>query len=416
MVITVAAEQPVVLIESMVNSAVEGPNVTGNRRLEQVVRRSSPAAGRALDSHELRHVGIGEQGKQIGGNRIDTWLTGGAGRLDNLSNHATGLSGDGRVANRLWKFREIPFLHQRCWNDTLNGGGLPAAETLKVAEEECLVTDNRAAKRAAELILNEMALLPAVLIVNPRVCVESVVAHVFKNVAMIGIRAGLKGCVNHGSGRIAKFGRIRARLDAKFLHRIGRRLNDLHRKLLKIFRPGVVVDAVQEEIVLQFEISVDAEAVRGRIGGQIELLDTRFEEGEVRVAAAVERKIVYLLSVHDIADIRVLCLKQRFAGGHNDLLVDGADLENKFDGKPVLDVKNQAIAKNAVKSFGADLDRVSARNEGEHLILTRVIDRRRQNHASVLVCDGNRGLRHSSAGRIQDPSDDGSAINLRKRR
>src|SRR5262249_36337244 len=224
-------------------------------------------------------------------------------------------------------------------------------EFLHVEKEEGFVFDDGPAESAPKLVLTETSLWFVVPVVDPGVRVEDAVANILKQIAVITVGAGFDRGIDHSSGGVSKLGGVGPRLYTKFLHGVRRRLHYLHGEFLKILRPGIVVDAIQPEIVLKLEISVHAEAVRSWICGSIKLLHSRLEECEVRIAASVEGKIVNLSRIDYIAYVRRFCLQQRLPARDEYFLVDGDDPQCHFDGKTILHMQLEIVADNSVESL-----------------------------------------------------------------
>ena len=97
----------------------------------------------------------------------------------------------------------------------------------------------------------------------------------------------------------------------EFLQRVRRRNNGLYRLLLQVFRPGVVVDAVEREVILQLEIAVGAETSLSWVChfyiGIV--VNARLQERELIVITSVQGKIVDLTAVDQPSNIRRLGLQ-----------------------------------------------------------------------------------------------------------
>src|SRR5205823_942630 len=73
-VFAVTAENPVVVVDVVVDTGVPGVSVVGNRILELVVRCPGPAAGRALARHSRWNVRVWIKRNQFQTHRIQTRL------------------------------------------------------------------------------------------------------------------------------------------------------------------------------------------------------------------------------------------------------------------------------------------------------------------------------------------------------
>ena len=127
---------------------------------------------------------------------------------------------------------------------------------------------------------------------------------------MIAVGARFDGGIDHGAGGIAEFCGVSSGLDAKLLYGIGRGLNHLDRELLQILRPGVIVNAVQQKIVLQFEVPIHAKTVRSGVVGGVKLIYAGLQQRKVRISPAVKGKIVDSLCVDNVSYVSGLGLQQ----------------------------------------------------------------------------------------------------------
>ena len=124
------------------------------------------------------------------------------------------------------------------------------ARALVIGEEEGLVVDDRAAGRAAELVLVERRARQAGRIGEEVVGVEIVVAQKLEDRAVKLIGAALDGGVDHRAGGVAELGGEVVGLDLELLYRVDR--GDYRDAVASDgagVRDGVVVDAIERDFV-----------------------------------------------------------------------------------------------------------------------------------------------------------------------
>ncbi len=261
-----------------------------------------------------------------------------------------------------------------------------------------------------------MAARHAACIVEERIGVELVVAQEFPDVSVKLIRSALDRGVDHGAGRRAEFRRESARLNAKLLQRVRRRLNRLHRTLLQVGRAGIVVDAVEREVILRFEVPVRAQPIRGLIVGIGEiLLNAGFEQSQIGVAATIQRQIADLFFLHDTAHISGLRLQQRRLGLHLQHLGDVAELQRKVDRRPRLHVDFDVLLDLRRETLSSGLDGIDARRNGDELILAGTVGDRGSCNGGCIVGERDRRAGHDGSAGVADRTDDRSGVNLRER-
>ena len=150
-VVAVTARDVILLVQSVIDTAIERPRVIGDDSRKDVVLSPRPTSRRPKRNWKS-NVRIGEKRSDLGAHRID------ASRLNDVSRHAAGLARYGRIIERVLKLSKVPLLHQWSGNCALYRRGTTASETLQVEEEEGFVLDDGTAERASKLILRETAL------------------------------------------------------------------------------------------------------------------------------------------------------------------------------------------------------------------------------------------------------------------
>src|ERR1700733_1040423 len=125
------------------------------------------------------------------------------------------------------------------------------ARALVIEEVEQFVLLDRSTEAAAELILMILRTAQVVAVGEEVIGVEVVVAQVFEQQAVHRVGPALRIHRNNGTGTAAIFSRVRIGDDVEFLDDVDRGVRRLRAQFLHVLRECVVVDAVQDEIVLQ---------------------------------------------------------------------------------------------------------------------------------------------------------------------
>ena len=186
-------------------------------------------------------------------------------------------------------------------------------QALVVAEEERLVLDDRAADDAAELVAVELRLAGRRLEESGRV--HARVAQELPAAAVERVGAAAVVDVDRRAGRAAVLGAHVVGDDLELADRVRRRLHHLVREALVARAVGVVVDAVDQEVVEGAAQAVDVEralarrvARRQRRAGE---LDAGREQRQRRVLAGDERQGARLLAGDDLAALARVGLDER---------------------------------------------------------------------------------------------------------
>ena len=173
------------------------------------------------------------------------------------------------------------------------------AQAFVVGEPERAVPDERSANRRAELIALPFGLGRAQRVREEVVGVERIVAEEFVGAAAHAVGARLDRRVDHRARAAAELRGIGVGLNLELLQRLDRRLHELHVFAAERVRIGDVVDAVEQEHVVERAVAVDVEralevhARQPRRGRQ----HARREQRELVVVAAVQRQIDDLLLI-----------------------------------------------------------------------------------------------------------------------
>ena len=251
-------------------------------------------------------------------------------------------------------------------HDEARGGSLLPAEPLVVREGEELVSGERSAQRAAELVLLEPGL--GLRRGGEEVLgLEGIVAVELPRRAVPRVGAGPRHHA-HDRARVPSVLRVVGMgEDLELLDRVGGRAEDEPRV------EGVVVGrSVEDEVVRLVPHAVDVEST-GHVaeaagsgvaggssqpdGGRDHARDERSELGE---AAAVQGQVDDLLLVDDDAEGGVAGLHERRIADHGDVLGEVADGEPQVHARGLRDVDADALAHQGTEPLQAAPDVVEA--------------------------------------------------------
>ncbi len=193
-------------------------------------------------------------------------------------------------------------------------------EALEVGEEEGAVLDDRSAEGEPVLVTLERRFLARHGFEEPgRVQLGVAVELPGRPAEPVG--AALVGGVDGCAGAAPVLGAHVVGDDLELGHGVGRGLHHLVREALVRGAVGVVVDAVEQEVVEGRAQAVDVERplARGRAAGvQRRQADAGAEQHQARVLAAVERQLDDLLGGHHLAALARVGLEARGRRGHLD--------------------------------------------------------------------------------------------------
>ena len=174
--------------------------------------------------------------------------------------------------------------------------------------------------------------------------------------------------------------------DLELLHRVRRRLHHLVREALVARAVGVVVDAVDQEVVERRAQAVDVERALAAAGGERRHAHARRQQRQRRVLAAVERQRPGLLAGDDLAAIARVGLQQHRARADFDLLGDLADGHRQIDALPGADRDLHVVDERDREAGLLGGDQIGADADGEELeVAVRVGHRSALTPVCVLV-------------------------------
>jgi len=316
----VASEDGVVLRGSPVDAAVVVVVEVGERCGAGVVVLLPRLVGQWEEIEDLRRVGIDAARwdgivleRLAGGDVVDGGIADADGLTGGWAEVADALVGQGHGGEA--------------------GYSAMDARSLIVDESEEAVVEDGRSKVAAELVLDVFGPLETSLVGDVVVGVEDAVSEIFEEQAVEFVGATLGGDVDSCAGAASVFRGVGVGDDFEFLNGVDGGAGGFGGELLDVFGEGVVVDAVEDEVVLQGVDAVDIEAAGAACSGLPALLGVAIglhagdEAEEIVPGAEVERRVLNGHVVDDGADGGV------FAGELHGLRFDGDSLAGGADGE-----------------------------------------------------------------------------------
>ncbi len=177
------------------------------------------------------------------------------------------------------------------------------AEAFIIGEEEQLVLHNRAAKRAAKLILVVRQFASAHRF-EESLRIQNRVAQELPRFTVILIGAAFDAGTDHGAGRAAELGTVVVGFNFELGKRVRIGLNHLIRKALVAGPIGIIVHTVEHEIIQLAALAVDVE--RSIAAGVGLIFERRFgdagrEQSEIGIRSSVERQFADLCLADHLA-------------------------------------------------------------------------------------------------------------------
>ena len=336
LLVAVAPEEPVRRGEHVIDLQIDLVVLPLERRVDQVV-----VDGLAGGAARAGGVGFGNQLVQdVLGRRIEP-----VGRDDVARERQV----RHRVVDDAIELGKIARAHLRRRHRRQVRRALVDVVALVVEEVERLVLDDRAADRAAVLVLAEVGLRPAGEIVEVVVLVELRVAQELEAAPVHGVGARLDLQVHDAAQRAAELGRVGAGLQLELVERVDAGKQD-HR-----LQPGlVVVHAVEHVVVVARPLAVGRERRRRaprQAAGAVDVRaghaahDAGHGSREVDEVTAVQRQRLDLLFRHRRAELGRGGLDQRRRAGHGHRFLDRADLELQVEAEVLIDAERRRRAR-----------------------------------------------------------------------
>src|SRR5215471_2867921 len=200
------------------------------------------------------------------------------------------------MGSRCGRGRKIadPLVSERHVGQARDAGPDPGA--LIVGEKEELVFDDWSANLAPELILYLLWLALVRAVQEEVICVEQSITPEFIDSAVEGIGAAASRHIDGGTRAAAVLSGIWIADDLKLLNCVNRRPDYLRSELLDVLGNRVVIDAIQDEVVLQRSDAVNVDAAGAACGGSAGLfgiavtLDAGNQKEQIVPIAGAERQ------------------------------------------------------------------------------------------------------------------------------
>ena len=288
-------------------------------------------------------------------------------------------------------------------------------EAFEIGEEERAVPDDRSAKREPVLIALERRLLASGGLEEPgRVQLGVAVELPCRSAEPVG--AALVGRIDRRAGAAPVFGAHVVGDHLELGHGVGRRLHHLVREALVRRAVGVVVDAVEQEIVEGRAQAVDVErplARRRAAGVERRRPDAGAQQHQARVLAPVEGQLDDLLGRHDLAALARVGLEARGSAGHFDGLGELAGRQRQVNALPRADLHLELGSQRDREALELRGDLVAADAHGHELEAAVGVGNLHGRHAGVEVGQRDRRAGDDAAGVVLDRAQDGCGVELR---
>src|ERR1700686_1393980 len=260
----------------------------------------------------------------------------------------------GRVENR----GEVSANLVRRWNRGELRQPLSNAQAFVVSEKEGFVLDDGPTQSKSKLILFVRLLTEDVEGVGS---VNLFVPQKLEHVAVDLVGPGFDGGVHDGAVAAAEFGAVGIGLDLKLGDGVHGRLHHVGGAVENIAQVRIVVDAVEQEVILQSAGAVGAEAesrfdARSGLSGS----DADAKKSELRVVASVQRKRVDAPAVHHLAKFGSVGFELRTFAGDSDDFRCHAGEEFKIHSDAILDIHLNRLSNGLLESLLLDGDTVLA--------------------------------------------------------
>ena len=305
---------------------------------------------------------------------------------------------------------EVALAHGERGKRGVGDGAADAAVAFVVAEDEHLVFDERSAHGGAELILDQRGLL-IVDGLEEAGGVERGVAQVLPDGGVEFVGAAADGGVDDSAAGAAEFGREVVGFEAKLLDGVRGDLDDLIGEALVRGAVGVVVDAVDDEVILRTAHAVDVEGGVARVGDAA-AADAGGEQGEVGVGAAVEREVDDLLGADDGAAGAGVGFQHLGGGVDGNAFGGGADFELEVDALAGVDGDFELLRDRGFEAGGFGGDLVAASADRQELVGAGGVGLGGGFDAGAHVGEFQLGFGDAEARGVADEAEDGGRVKL----
>jgi hypothetical protein len=207
--------------------------------------------------------------------------------------------------------------------------------------------------------------------------------------------------------------------DLELADRVRRGLHHLVREALVARAVGVVVDAIDQEVVEHAAEAVDVQGpLPGRVPGRQRRsaeFHSRRQQRERRILAGEQGQRARLIAGDHLAALAGVGLEQRRRGGDLDLLAHLPDGHLEVDAQPRADLDADVVDEREREARLLGGDDVGARLDGDELVRAAVAGSLHGGNAGLGAGQGDFGAGHDRARRITHGADHGRAVELRER-
>ena len=283
------------------------------------------------------------------------------------------------------------------------------AQAFVISEPERSVLDQRSADRGAELVALPLRLRGAERVREEIVRVQRIVAEELVDAAANRIGAGFDDGVDDRSRAAAELGRVSVRLNLEFLQRLDRRLHELHVLAAERVRVGDVIDAVEQEDIVERAVAVHVEhalEVHARQPRGAREHAGR-EQRQLVVVAAIERQLDDLLLIDDRSARRRDGVEQRRGADDLDRFGELTRLQRDVDPRHLRDLQSYPRPHRLLESRHLHGHRVVTGTKAGNHVGALAIRGGSGDDAGLHVRHRHGGVRHDGAAAVPDDAGDG---------
>ena len=294
------------------------------------------------------------------------------------------------------------------------------AEAFVVAEEEEPILDDWSADGSAELIALQQGLLEGRGSLSEDVAdgVQIGIAQELVSRAMKLVPTGARGYTDHRATGPPVLRAVVVGDDLELRHGIGRRLRHLIGETLVAGAVGIVVDAIEQEVVIRaaHPVHVEGALAGSRRGGQRRAVYVGSQQGQVRVGAAVERQFHHLFCVDDLSVIARVRLEDTGGPADLDRFGDFSNRQIQIHALPRVDIDSQVGGNSfgEARSLGGDC--VPADSDTGKFIIPFRVSGLGDNNPGIEICQRDFGAWQGAAGLIPHGSQHTSGVKLSETR
>ncbi len=350
--------------------------------------------GRGRVNSGTRHVWIGNQRHDLGGDRIPPFT--GDHPLPRRISRELRPAGRKRIVDRRPELSGL--LGGRRYQTRARNAFL-VAQPFVISEPERPVANDRPSDCAAKLIAFALRLGRIQQFGKVVIGIERVIPEKFEDAAVHLVGTRLDGRVHDRARTAAVLRRVRVGLDLELLQRFDRRLDELNVFTAEGIRIRDVVDPIEQKDVVERAVAVDVQhafeihARQPRCAWK----DARGEQRELVVVATVQRQIENLSFVDHQASRRCLRFQHRCGAGHLDRFLDAAGLQARVELQHLRHLQDQPGPDEFAEPRGFDHEHVLAGSEARHVVESAIVGLGRGGDPGCRIGHRDHGVGNHSA-------------------